>query len=294
MNIATPPFFLIRTRVSEEEWRFEGSEEAWTATEKFDGILEKARATGKMGGLLRSFLKRYPWHFDALSHYSGEKLREGKTLEAYAFSHAAVATARSCIPREFDPALHYIPGGFVENRPFLRCLYNLMQCYEALGDYRGASALGDELLQFDYEDRMGARMEMPKYFLRQGRYQAAAELFSAEKWEGTFYAAQHLYPVVLLHLDRRNEAIKEIEGLLGRPNVARYLLDPDVPCPPQDSPFGMSSGSELEGYYFASQYRCFWASCKGALDLLFEATRKVEAVGWPRYFDTSGAGKHLK
>jgi tetratricopeptide (TPR) repeat protein len=294
MNIVAPPFSLIRTRVSESEWRFEGSDEAWTATEEFDGILEMSRSAGKLGAALRAFLKRYPWHFDALNHYSGEKLREGKTLEAYAFSHAAVATARSCFPREFDPSKHYIPGGFVENRPFLRSLYNLMQCYEALGDYRGASALANELLQFDYEDRMGARMELPKYLLRQGRYQSAADLFAEKKWEGSFFAAEHLYPVVLLHLGRRDESIEAMERLLGRPNIARYLLNPDAPCPPQDSPFGMSSGSDLEGYYFAAQYRYYWATCGEALDLLFEATRKVEAAGWPRYFDTTGGGKHLK
>jgi tetratricopeptide (TPR) repeat protein len=294
MNFATPPFFLIRTRVSEKEWRFEGSAEGWAATEEFDGILERARATGKMGAALRSFLRRYPWHFDALTHYSGEKLREGKTLEAYAFSHAAVATARACIPKEFDPENHFIPGGFVENRPFLRTLYNLMQCYEALGDFRGAAALGDELLQMDYDDRMGARLEMPKYLLRQGRYQTAADLFTSEKWNGDFYGANHLLPVVLLHLGKRDEAVNAIEVLLSRPNIVHYLLDPGVPCPPRESPWGMSSGSDLEGYYFASQYRPYWDACPGALDLLFESSREVAAAGWPRYFDTSGGGKHLR
>ena len=60
MNIVAPPFSLIRTRVSESEWRFEGSDEAWTVTEEFDGILESSRATGKLGAALRAFLKGYP------------------------------------------------------------------------------------------------------------------------------------------------------------------------------------------------------------------------------------------
>ena len=75
---------------------------------------------------------------------------------------------------------------------------------------------------------LGARMEMPKYLLRQGRFQATFDLFTAEKWEGTFYAAQHPCPLTLLHLDRRDEAIEAIESPLGRPNIAQYLLDPDA------------------------------------------------------------------
>lgn len=288
MNIVTPPFFLIRTRVSENEWRFESSAEGWAATEQFDSILERSRAKGKMGASIRSFLRRYPWHFDALTHYSGEKLREGKTLEAYAFSHAAVATARACIPKEFDQENHFIPGGFVDNRPFLRTLYNLMQCYEAMEDYRGAAILGDELLRLDYEDRMGARLEMPKYLLRLGRFQAADDLFTTEKWRDNFYGANHLHPVVLMHLGRREEAETAIKNLISRPNIVHYLLETGAPCPPQESPWGMSSGSELEGFYFATQYRPYWEACPGALDLLFEASRKVAAAGWPRYFHSQG------
>lgn len=280
-----PPFELIHTRFSEKEWRFEASELVWAATEEFDGILETARGTGKLGAPLRAFLKRYPWHFDALTHYAMLKYREGKKLEAYAFAHAAVGTARSYIPREFDPKEHTIPGGFVENRPFLRCLYNLMLCCEALGDAQTASAIGFEILDLDHEDRMGARMELPKHLLRLGRYQAAADLFESDRFSGTFHRANYLYPLLLFHLGREKDAMEAIENCLRTPQVARYLLEPMASQPPSDSPIGgFTSGSELKGYWYAREYLPYWLDCDNALKLLLKASHKVEKAGWPRYY----------
>jgi len=52
---------------------------------------------------------------------------------------------------------------FIENRPFLRCLFNLMLCHESLDDTQGAASIYFEILALDEEDRMGARMELPKH-----------------------------------------------------------------------------------------------------------------------------------
>lgn len=285
MNLVIPPYRLIRTQCSELEWRFDESEEAWKVTDEFDSVLEQGRSNGKLGTLLRAFLKRHPWHFDALTHYAMCKRQEGKTLDAYAFARTAVATAKEAIPRDFDANLHQIPGGFVENRPFLRALYELMQCCEALGNTKGAAAIGFEILALDQEDRMGARYELPKYLILEGRYRAAAELFEKPEFDGTFHRAFYLYPLVLLYLARREEAKDAIESCLGTPQTARYLLDPMLAMPESDSFLGgFTSGSELEGYYYARQYRRFWLDCGDAVKLLLKASKKVEKAGWPRYY----------
>ena len=287
MNVIEAPYRLIRTQVSDFEWRFEESQSAWPATEEFDGILEQGRGNGKLGTSLRKFLKRHPWHFDAWTHYAMCKRGEGRPLDAYAFSRTAVATAKEAIPHDYNPTKHKIPGGFVENRPFLRALYELMQCYEALGDADGASTTGFEILGYDEEARMGARLELPKYLIKQGRYSTAAELFERPEFAGTFYQVSYLRPLILLYLDRRKEAEEAIEDCLGSPQTARYLLNPMLPVPESDSPFGLSYGSELEGYIYAREYRQLWFDCGDAIKLLSEASKKVAAAGWPRYYSAS-------
>lgn len=118
-------------------------------------------------------------------------------LDAYAFARTAVATAKEAFPNDYDPSRHQIPGGFVDNRPFLRALYEFMQCCDALGDVDGAATAGFEILAYDLADRMGARLELPKYLIKQGRYATAAELFERPDFVGTFHRASYLHPLVL-------------------------------------------------------------------------------------------------
>jgi tetratricopeptide (TPR) repeat protein len=274
MKLILPPYALTPDRFSQNEWIFEESEEAFQATEEFDGILDVGRSiggAGKSATLLRRFLKRFPWHFDAFTHYGLLRLNERKTLEAYAFFHTAVALAKNCFPREFNPAKHRIPGGFVQNRPYLRALSNLMNCCDVMGDTERASELGYELLSLDPDDRMNVRFELPKYLLGLGRYERASKLFETRRYKDTFHMAIYLYPLVLLHLGKKKEATAAILECLDYPQTARYLLNPDLPMPPPELSFGgLISGNEAEGFYFARQYLPYWIGCPQSLELLRE------------------------
>ena len=282
MKINHPPYALVPDRYSEKEWIFEESDEASQATEEFDGILDIGRCSGgagKAATLLRNFLKRFPWHFDAFTHYGLHRLNERKTLEAYTFFQTAVALAENCFPREFDPAKHLIPGGFVQNRPYLRAVSNLMNCCDVLGDTERASDLAHELLSLDPDDRMGVRLELPKYLLVLGRYEAAVKLFETKRYKETFHMAIYLYPPALLHLGKKKAAVAAIRQCLSYPQTARYLLDLDLPIPPPESSFGgLIMGSQEEGFYYSRQYFPYWFGCPEALDLLREEANHLSGL----------------
>ena len=253
-------------------------------TLKFDEILEYWRGTRGLTSELRKFLNKYPWHFDAMSHYSACKLDSGRTLDALAFAQTAVSTAYAAFPQDFIEGEHEIPGGFVENRPFLRCLYNLMITQYAMGEYSEASNTAYRMLQYDSQDRMGARLELPKYLLRLGMYSKVLALFEDEQFEDTFHAAKYLLPIALLKVGRNDDARREIRGCLSTPRIAKYLLNEGLPQPVPEQPFfGVTMGSELEGFLYANEYRSFWQSEKDALNLLREYSVEAEAQGWPRY-----------
>jgi hypothetical protein len=83
--------------------------------------------------------------------------------------------------------------------------------------------------------------------------------------------AIYLYPLALLHLGKRKEAVAAIRQCLNYPQTARYLLDLDLPMPPRESSFGgLIMGSKEEGFYYSRQYFPYWLGCPGALDLLRE------------------------
>lgn len=285
MKIVSPKYSLIRTQTDDSEWLFKESDEAYEVTLKFDAILEKWRGLRGLTSELRKFLNRHPWHFDAMNHYAACKLDEGRVLDALAFSQTAVSSARSAFPFDFQEGKHRIPGGFVQNRPFLRCMYQLMVAQAAINEYAAAIHTGEQMIRYDYEDRMGARMELPKYLLREGLYRKTLQLFEDERFKDTFHQADYLYPLAFLGVGEVDNAKAAIADCLYKPKVAKYLLNPCLPQPEPEQPFfGVVSGSDLEGFLYAREYLALWESFPKGIEMLRELAQPAEAENWPSYF----------
>lgn len=292
MNFADPRYALVPTQYSlacpdqvEKEWIFKASEETYSVTQRYNGIVEEWEGYRGLTSELRKFLNRYPWHFEAMSRYAACKLGEGKALDGFAYAHAAISLARSAFPPEFREGSHRIPGGYIENRPFLRCLVQLMEAQDHIGDFASAAATGFQILGYDREDRAGALLQLPKLLLKQGRFRTAIELFEDPAFKGSFYTTGYLYPVALLQAGQEEAARLAIRDCLSKPRIAKYLLAPDLPPPePERAPFfGITSGSEIEGFYYAAEFREYWEANKKALPLLRELSAEAESQGWPAF-----------
>lgn len=282
MKLNEPAYRL--EQMDPHEWRFEESEEMDAITEKFDELLERHQGTNKLTSALRKFLNEFPDHFDALNHYAMCKLDEGKPLDAYAFAHTAVAIARRAFPPEFQPGRDRLPGDWVENRPFLRALHGLMVAEDAVGSRSAAIDLARELLNYDPEDRTGARLILPEYLLAAQRNAEALAVFNRPEFEDTFHVAGYLQALALLRLGRETEARQCLETCLSRyPQVARFILDPFTPRPDDDGSWGIVSGSPSEGWYYGIRYTWIWRTPESALPLLRELAAPIAAAGWPRH-----------
>lgn len=120
---------------------------------------------------------------------------------------------------------------------------------------------------------------------KQGRYRTALELFKDPAFEGTYDTACYLYPLAILHAGDKDKGREAIDECLTRPRIAKYLLDPGLPPPEPDSApfFGITGGSELEGYIRAAEFRELWEACPGALQILRQSATEAEAQGWPAF-----------
>lgn len=271
-------------RMAAQEWRFETSERIDALTQKYFDLCERHSRTGKLTSALRRFLNEHPGHLDALGHYAMCKLEEGKALDAFAFAHTAVATGRRAFPLDFDPGLGTLPGGWHENRPFLRALHVLMLAQQALHDRLNAIDTGFELLLRDPEDRMGARMELPELLLAEGRDQDALDLFAKPEFEGAFDTSIYLEALAWLRVGDEAKAIEVLQQALRYfPQVARFLLDVSNHEPEEGlTPFGIASGSPYEGWNFARRYRRFWREPEGAMKVLLRVAEPAARAGWER------------
>ncbi|CAN5626283.1 hypothetical protein BH09VER1_BH09VER1_14280 [soil metagenome] len=282
MKLIEPRYQLLDR--GNQEWRFDESREMYQDTLRFDQIWESRGGTRGLASSLRSFLKDCPFHIDALHHYAMVKFNEGKLLDAYAFAQSAVAIGRNVFPEEFRRGRDRLPGGFTQNRPFLRAVHGLMLAQAALGDRISAVDTARELIGYDSEDRMGGRLSLPLYLLLESRDAEALKVFETPGFEDTFHTADFLKILALFRLGRLEEAKTVFVSYLHyHPQVIRFLLDPTAPPPPNDSPFGVTSGSEYEGWSVAAQYDHVLSRSKGAFDWLANESKETAARGWARY-----------
>lgn len=268
MKLVEPDYRL--EQMGKRDWRFVESWDMSAATEKFNGILEHRGGRRGLTAALRSFLNEHPGHIDALHHYAMCKFNEGKLLDALAFAHTAVATGRAALPDDFHLADDCLPGGWIENRPFLRALHGLMISQNALFQIGAAVETGKALIGCDSQDRMGARLVLPLYLLELNRDREAVEMFIRPEFEGTFGTTSSLHVLALIRLGRNEDAMKALTPCLRYyPKVITYLLDPRLPRPENESPFGgVIMGSDYEAWDAAIQQRGVWERTPGALDLL--------------------------
>lgn len=259
-------------RIGGDEWHFEFSPRMEEATERFDAILDNDGGRRGLTVALRNFLNGCPGHIDALHHYSCCKLDDGKILDAFAFSHAAVAIGRAAMPDEFHATHGRLPRGWIENRPFLRALHGLCLVQHRLGYHLEAAAGARELLHLDPGDGMGARMMLPLFLLAAGLDQQAIDFFKTPEFQGAFHTAGYLHALALIRIGCPEEGRKVLDQCIDAlPEVARYLVHNRLPVPEQDFLGGMVVGGAYEGWTTAVEQDWLWHRSPGACEILAEA-----------------------
>jgi hypothetical protein len=221
--------------------------------------------------LVRTQLCDSEWIFRESPEAAPATRRFDQILEAWQGRKGLTSELRKFLnryPWHFDAMNHYAACKLAEGRT----LDGFAFAQADLGEWRAACSTGYQIVGYDIEDRMGARMELPKYLLKLGMHRRVIDLFEEKSFEDTFHTALYLYPLALLGGGDKGRAVEAIRSCLRMPNVAKYLLDPSLPQPEPEQPFfGITSGSELEGFLCASEYRPYWQLVPGALALLAEA-----------------------
>lgn len=268
MKILEPHYQLLD--MGNHEWRFQESEEMYRDTLRFDRIWESRGGQRGLAASLRTFLKTCPHHIDALHHYAMTTLDSGKKLDGYAFAHTAVAIGRNAFPENFKRGTDRLPGGFVQNRPFLRAVHGLMLAQAALGDRISAISTGYELIGYDDEDRMEARFSLPIYLLSEGRSLDALNIFGNPSFLGTFGPTEFLHVLVLFQHGKLEKAKNALSSYLRYyPQVVKFLLNPTPTAPMNNAPLGLvTSGSEYQGWCAAQEYSQFLQKTAGAFEWL--------------------------
>lgn len=123
---------------------------------------QRARATR----LLEQLLERDTRCLDAHAHLGSFAFETGEVHAALAHYATGVHIAERALPERFDGVLGW---GWLDNRPFLRCLHGLTISAWRVGEHDAAETLCWALLWLNPADNQGARDLLP-------------EIVAAEPW----------------------------------------------------------------------------------------------------------------
>lgn len=138
----------LEQRVPDREWEAGGDDPILDAVELARGA-ERERARSLLAGLLAE----EPRCLDAHAHLGTLAFEYSAALALPCFE-AGVAIGERSLPAAFDGVL---PWGWIDNRPFLRCLHGYGLCLWRLGRLVEAEAVFVALLWLNPADNQGAR-----------------------------------------------------------------------------------------------------------------------------------------
>ena len=259
--------------VDENEWIFVEPNELYPVFDDFDRgceLLEEG-SVSKAEKLFRNVICKAPMHIDALHHLAIILDGTGKPEEARQLWNKGVEIGKSAFPKSFESKDH-LEWGWLENRPFLRCLDGLATSTLENGEIVKARSLFEDLLSFNPNDNQGIREQLIEIYFEQNDLKKALGL--CRKYPDDFLVGlSYGYPLVLFKMGKLKQASNALNKVLKKsPKVAKELLKKSHKRPQSKMPAGyVSVGGWDEAYSYWLRYGRFWD--ENALEWLRKAIR---------------------
>lgn len=257
------------------EWEFvyppmyrEMMDEFYEGCERFsEGDFRRAER------IFRQVLARMPDHLDALHHLAMLLDERGDRAGARALWEQAVQIGRGAFPKTFNPRRDLLEWGWLDNRPFLRCLHGLALTMFDDGRVEEALLLFQELLRLNPNDNQGIRGLAVEALFTLGRPEEVLKVCHAypeDAMPETLYGRA----LALFQMGRREPATNAIrDAIRFLPLVAKELLKSKHRRPPSTFPGTVAWGGPDEAYNYWERQGKFWEDTPGALAWLKEVLR---------------------
>lgn len=263
---------LSLEQVGSHEWQFvypQAYEELMEEFHQGVELLEAGRLK-KAERIFRQTLAQMPDHLDALHHRALVLDEQGRKAVARTVWEEAVRIGRAAFPAGFDLGRDRLEWGWLENRPFLRCLQGLALAYREAGDTERTLGLCRDLLALNPGDNQGVRGVMAEALFELSR--PAEVLALCERYPGDIMPElTYGRALALFTLGRRREADRALrEAVGGSPIVAAELLKAKHRRPQSRFPGRVTVGGPDEAFDYWEHHGKFWEATPGALGWLRE------------------------
>ncbi len=268
-------------RVGETEWQFAWPRAFWN---EYSAIEEAValHASGEGAGaerIVRGVLERVPEHLDAMWQLAGFLRDCGRVAQAEELLRNAVELGRTAFPpRAFRFGRDRLEWGWMENRPFLRCLASWMQAREEAGARGDALDCARELLALNPNDNQGIRCVAVTWLLQSGGDEEAAAL--AKRYpEDSLPETTYGRALALFRLRRFDEADDVLrEAIADLPLVATEMLKAKHRVPRRPYPGMVTVGGADQAYDYWKSAGALWSATPDASEWLRRVQTNVEAA----------------
>lgn len=187
--------------------------------------------------------------------------------EEYNDSFLALLSSRECMrlylsyfPQKFDWETDKISWGFMENRPFLRALFQLANLYADNHRFEQACEHGERLLQICPNDNLGIREALVEWYMATANYQKIIHITDSYPED---MLASVTFGKVLAYCYQDELKKAEQAWMMAQetlPEVAHEILKKRHPRPRgmHDEAYGMAIGGKEQAYYYWQDMGQWW------------------------------------
>lgn len=265
-------------KFDKNEWEFEYPALTYELDMKFYDASElmDVGEYKKAETLLRSIIKAYPNHIDAIHHLALIMKRGRGYAEGFELTKKAVELGRSAFPKSFVIGKDLLPWSILENRPFLRACHGLGLFYMEDGKFDKAFSIFNEILAMNPNDNQGIRalaiqcsfaLKMPEGVLK------ICDKYSDDSMPDTLYGRA----LALFQVGKKEEAKAALKDAVKlRPKVAIELVKTKHTKPKNMMEKYVTSGGEDEAYEYWEMCGEYWGKTPGAIEFVREHIKHVE------------------
>ncbi|MFC1982358.1 tetratricopeptide repeat protein [Chloroflexota bacterium] len=266
---------LELSRVAPYEWEFVYPAIYYDLTNEFhkgcesyeEGNLDDAER------IFRAVLAQMPNHIDAIHHLALVLSKRGMLTEARDLWEQNSRIGHKAFPQDFKLGRDRREWGWLENRPFLRCLHGLALVRYDDGEIEEALGLFQELLSLNPNDNQGVRAVAVQALFKLGRFEDALEL-TKQYPEDVIPEVLYGRALALFKLGQRQEASVALREAIGYiPLVAKELLKVKHHLPETAMLDAVTVGGADEAYYYWEHCGQFWEEDTEALEWLRKTVR---------------------
>ena len=210
----------------------------------------------------------------ALSELGFLLFQTGAKKEGLGLIEKVMADGRKLFPKKFELGKNFLEWGWLENRPFLRCLHWLGIYHFDRKEYEKATEIFEEMIKLNPNDNQGIREMLVKCYFLSNNPQKVLDLCNDYKDDGS-PGLEYGKPLALLQLSKLEDARKELKRAVNfSPLVAKEIINPSKNKPKGSMDGYITAGSLDEAWEYGQLFDSHWIETEGAIELLKEIANR--------------------